>query len=313
MNALLFPGQGSQIVGMGSEFYENFDIVKTIFKEADEKLNYNISKIILEGPENELQLTQNTQPAILTVSYSIFKVLKGEFGFEFKNFSYFAGHSLGEYSALVCAESLSFNNAVYLLNERGKAMQEAVPVGKGSMLAVLGIKAEELNNMIQNINLKEGICEIANDNANGQIIISGDKDSIQSFHNLLKEKKIKSIPLKVSAPFHCSLMKPAAEIMKNKINKVKFDDPIIRIINNVTARAEKNSKTIKDLLINQIYSTVRWRESLLNMEGDGVKNFIEIGPGKALIGMVKRTIKNSNCFSINSIADIKNIENEFKK
>jgi len=313
MNALLFPGQGSQIVGMGSEFYENFDIVKTIFKEADEKLNYNISKIILEGPENELQLTQNTQPAILTVSYSIFKVLKEEFGFEFKNFSYFAGHSLGEYSALVCAESLSFNNAVYLLNERGKAMQEAVPVGKGSMLAVLGIKAEELNNMIQNINLKEGICEIANDNANGQIIISGDKDSIQSFHNLLKEKKIKSIPLKVSAPFHCSLMKPAAEIMKNKINKVKFDDPIIRIINNVTARAEKNSKTIKDLLINQIYSTVRWRESLLNMENDGVKNFIEIGPGKALIGMVKRTIKNSNCFSINSIADIKNIENEFKK
>ena len=313
MNALLFPGQGSQIVGMGSEFYENFDIVKTIFKEADEKLNYSISKIILEGPENELQLTQNTQPAILTVSYSIFKVLKEEFGFEFKNFSYFAGHSLGEYSALVCAESLSFNNAVYLLNERGKAMQEAVPVGKGSMLAVLGIKAEELNNMIQNINLKEGICEIANDNANGQIIISGDKDSIQSFHNLLKEKKIKSIPLKVSAPFHCSLMKPAAEIMKNKINKVKFDDPIIRIINNVTARAEKNSKTIKDLLINQIYSTVRWRESLLNMESDGVKNFIEIGPGKALIGMVKRTIKNSNCFSINSIADIKNIENEFKK
>ena len=313
MNALLFPGQGSQIVGMGSEFYENFDVVKTIFKEADEKLNYSISKIILEGPENELQLTQNTQPAILTVSYSIFKVFKEEFGFEFKNFSYFAGHSLGEYSALVCAESLSFNNAVYLLNERGKAMQEAVPVGKGSMLAVLGIKAEELNNMIQNINLKEGICEIANDNANGQIIISGDKDSIQSFHNLLKEKKIKSIPLKVSAPFHCSLMKPAAEIMKNKINKVKFEDPIIEIINNVTARAEKKSNTIKDLLINQIYSTVKWRESLIKMEDNGVKNFIEIGPGKALIGMVKRTIKNSNCFSINSIADIKNIENEFKK
>jgi [acyl-carrier-protein] S-malonyltransferase len=313
MNALLFPGQGSQIVGMGSEFYENFDIVKTIFKEADEKLNYNISRIILEGPENELQLTQNTQPAILTVSYSIFKVLKEEFGFEFKNFSYFAGHSLGEYSALVCAESLSFNDAVYLLNERGKAMQEAVPVGKGSMLAVLGIKAEELNNMMQNINFKEGICEIANDNANGQIIISGDKDSVQLFQNLLKEKKIKSIPLKVSAPFHCSLMKPAAEIMKNKINKVKFEDPIIEIINNVTARAEKKSNTIKDLLINQIYSTVKWRESLIKMEDNGVKNFIEIGPGKALIGMVKRTIKNSNCFSINSIADIKNIENEFKK
>ena len=313
MNALLFPGQGSQIVGMGSEFYENFDVVKKIFKEADEKLNYNISKLILEGPENELQLTQNTQPAILTVSYSIFKVLKDEFGFEFKNFSYFAGHSLGEYSALVCAESLSFNDAIYLLNERGKAMQEAVPVGKGSMLAVLGLKTEELINMIQNINFKEGICEIANDNANGQIIISGDKESVQLFQNLLKEKKIKSIPLKVSAPFHCSLMKPAAEIMKNKINKVKFYDPIFEIINNVTAKVEKNSDIIKDLLINQIYSTVRWRESLINMEVAGVKNFIEVGPGKALIGMVKRTIKNSNCFSINSIADIKNIENEFKK
>ena len=313
MNALLFPGQGSQIVGMGSEFYENFDVVKTIFKEADEKLNYSISKIILEGPENELQLTQNTQPAILTVSYSIFKVLKDEFGFEFKNFSYFAGHSLGEYSALVCAESLSFNDAVYLLNERGKAMQEAVPVGKGSMMAVLGLKTEELNNMMQNINFKEGICEIANDNANGQIIISGDKESVQLFQNFLKEKKIKSIPLKVSAPFHCSLMKPAAEIMKSKINKVKFDDPIFEIINNVTAKVEKNSDIIKDLLINQIYSTVRWRESLINMEVAGVKNFIEVGPGKALIGMVKRTIKNSNCFSINSIADIKNIENEFKK
>ena len=313
MNALLFPGQGSQIVGMGSEFYENFDVVKKIFKEADEKLNYNISKLILEGPENELQLTQNTQPAILTVSYSIFKVLKDEFGFEFKNFSYFAGHSLGEYSALVCAESLSFNDAVYLLNERGKAMQEAVPVGKGSMLAVLGLKTDELNNMMQNINFKKGICEIANDNANGQIIISGDKDSVQFFQNLLKEKKIKSIPLKVSAPFHCSLMKPAAEIMKNKINKVKFYDPIFEIINNVTAKVEKNSDIIKDLLINQIYSTVRWRESLINMEVAGVKNFIEVGPGKTLIGMVKRTIKNSNCFSINSIADIKNIENEFKK
>jgi len=313
MNALLFPGQGSQIVGMGSEFYENFDVVKTIFKEADEKLNYSISKIILEGPENELQLTQNTQPAILTVSYSIFKVLKDEFGFEFKNFNYFAGHSLGEYSALVCAESLSFNDAIYLLNERGKAMQEAVPVGKGSMMAVLGLKTEELNNMMQNINFKEGICEIANDNANGQIIISGDKESVQLFQNLLKEKKIKSIPLKVSAPFHCSLMKPAAEIMKSKINKVKFDDPIFEIINNVTAKVEKNSDIIKDLLINQIYSTVRWRESLINMEVAGVKNFIEVGPGKTLIGMVKRTIKNSNCFSINSIADIKNIENEFKK
>ena len=144
MSALLFPGQGSQTVGMGSEFYSSFELVKKIFKEADEKLNYPISKLILEGPENELQLTKNTQPAILTVSYSIFKVLKDEFNFDFSSFKYFAGHSLGEYSALVCSGSLNFNDALYLLHERGKAMQEAVPVGKGKMIAILGIKTEEI-------------------------------------------------------------------------------------------------------------------------------------------------------------------------
>ena len=148
MNALLFPGQGSQIVGMGSEFYTNFELVKKIFKEADERLNYSISKLILEGPENELQLTKNTQPAILTVNYSIFKVLKDEFDFDFNIFEYFAGHSLGEYSALVCSGSLNFNDAIYLLNERGKAMQESVPVGLGSMIAVLGMKTEEILNLL---------------------------------------------------------------------------------------------------------------------------------------------------------------------
>ena len=148
MNVLLFPGQGSQTVGMGLEFYKNFEIVKKIFKEADEKLNFSISKLILEGPESELQLTKNTQPAILTVSYSIFSVFKKEFGFNIESYKYFAGHSLGEYSALVCAESLNFNDAVYLLHERGKAMQEAVPIGEGLMIAVLGLKTEEVQNLI---------------------------------------------------------------------------------------------------------------------------------------------------------------------
>ncbi len=313
MSSLLFPGQGSQLVGMGLEFYKNFDIVKKIFNQADEKLKFSISKIILDGPEDKLQLTENTQPAILIVSYSIFTVLKKEFDFDFNSFKYFAGHSLGEYSALVCANSLNFDDALFLLHERGKAMQAAVPVGKGSMIAVLGIETANINKIISETDLGKGVCEIANDNAVGQVIVSGDKDCIQALQIILKERKIKTIPLKVSAPFHCSLMKSAAAEMEKKINNTKFNDPSISIINNVTAKPEKNAEAIKALLIEQIYSAVKWRETLIKMSDNKVTKFIEIGPGKALSGMVKRTIKNSNCFSINSIADIKNLQNEFKK
>ena len=313
MSALLFPGQGSQVVGMGSEFFTNFDIVKKIFAQADEKLNFSISKLILDGPEDKLQLTQNTQPAILTVSYSIFTVLKKEFGFDFSSFKYFAGHSLGEYSALVCSNSLSFEDALYLLQERGKAMQAAVPFGKGSMIAVLGMNTKDIIDLLKN-NIKDNeVCEIANDNSDGQVILSGKKKSVETLANILRKKKIKSIPLKVSAPFHCSLMKPAANIMENKINNIKFTTPLFKIINNVTASPEIEPDKIKQLLIKQIFSTVRWRESLIKMHDMGVKNFIEIGPGKVLTGMVKRTIKDANCFSINSIADIKNLINEFEK
>ena len=177
MNALLFPGQGSQQVGMGKDLYDNFSLVKKIFEEANEYLKYDITKIILEGPAEKLQLTENTQPAILTVSYSIFKVLKEEFGLDLKKFSQFAGHSLGEYSALVCAEALDFKDAVYLLYQRGKAMQNAVPVGQGMMLAVLGIELSELKDLIKKQE-NNGVCEIANDNAKGQIIISGEKKSV---------------------------------------------------------------------------------------------------------------------------------------
>ena len=311
MKALLFPGQGSQVVGMGSEFYINFDLVKKIFKEADEKLNFAISKMILEGPIEELTLTKNTQPAILTVSYSIFKVMKEEFGLNFKNFKYFAGHSLGEYSALVSSNSLTFLDALHLLYERGKAMQNAVPVGQGSMLAILGLKINEINEIIKN---QKGVCEVANDNAEGQVIISGDKSSVEKVAEKLREKKAKCIPLNVSAPFHCSLMKPAAESMKEKIEKTVFKNPDFSIINNVTAEETKDSNDIKKLLVDQIFSTVKWRESILKMHKEGIESFIEVGPGKVLIGMVKRTIKEKkvNCFSINSITDIKNLSNEFK-
>ena len=193
MNAILFPGQGTQIVGMGSDFYNNFEIVKKIFKEADEKLNFKISKIILEGPETELKLTKNTQPAILVVSYSIFSVLEKEFNFDFKSTKYFAGHSLGEYSALVCSQSLEFHDALYLLFERGKSMQEAVPLGKGRMIAVLGLKIDELTNFIKEIKT-EGVCEIANDNADGQTIVSGDVESINTLESFLIKNKKKLYP-----------------------------------------------------------------------------------------------------------------------
>ena len=313
MNSLLFPGQGSQSVGMGLELYKNFELVKKIFREADEKLGFSISKMILEGPENDLQLTKNTQPAILTVSYSIFKLLKEEFNFDFNNTKYFAGHSLGEYSALVCANALEFSDAIYLVNQRGKAMQEAVPVGKGNMIALLGKPISEITKLINYLKNNLNICEIANDNADGQIIVSGDTKSIKYFQAVLKEKKIKSIPLKVSAPFHCSMMKSAAELMREKIFKVEFKEPSFDIINNVTAQTEKKPENIKELLVKQIFSTVKWRDSILKMSEFGISNFIEIGPGKVLSGMVKRTIKNANCFSINSIADINFLINELKK
>ena len=200
---------------MGLEFYNQFDLVKKIFKRADERLNLPITKIILEGPEDRLQLTENTQPAILTVSYSIFSVLKKEFNFNFQLFNFFAGHSLGEYSALVCANAIDFDDAIYLLHERGKAMQEAVPIGKGSMIAILGTKIDNITEILKNFK-KKGICEIANDNADGQVIVSGEREAVKSFQEHLKEKNIKYIPLKVSAPFHCSLMRSAAENMREK-------------------------------------------------------------------------------------------------
>jgi len=309
MKAILFPGQGSQVVGMGSEFYNNFSSVKEIFNSADEKLKFKLSKVILEGPEDQLKLTQNTQPAILTVSYAIFKILKEEFNYNFENTKYFAGHSLGEYSALLCAGSLSFEDALYLLFERGKSMQEAVPVGKGGMLAVLGSENEEIEDCIKKIKSK-GICEIANDNAPGQIIVSGNIELIQELQNILKENKKKSIMLPVSAPFHCSLMNAAATNMKSKIENVNFTKPNYEIITNVSASPTNDPVKIKKLLVEQIYSKVRWRESILYMANQNITEYLEIGPGKVLTGLVKRILPSANSSSINSIEDIKNITNE---
>tara|TARA_Y100001980_G_C14535558_1_gene312136 strand:- start:936 stop:1874 length:939 start_codon:yes stop_codon:yes gene_type:complete len=312
MNAIIFPGQGSQVVGMGLEFYNNFEIVKKIFQLADQKLDFKISKLILEGPDNELKLTKNTQPAILTVSFAIFTVLKKEFNFDFEQTKFFAGHSLGEYSALVSSNSLEFSDALSLVYKRGQAMQEAVPIGAGGMLAVLGQKISDIEYYLKDIS-PGGICEIANDNAEGQTIVSGNSQGIDELKKILIKNKKRTIPLSVSAPFHCSLMKPAASQMEELINKTKFNIPSFQIISNVTSLPIKDPEEIKKLLIQQIFSTVKWRESIINISKSGVNNFFEIGPGKVLTGMVKRTLKDINCFSLNSINDMKNIPNEFKK
>ena len=308
MKALIFPGQGSQTVGMGKELYKTFDIVKKIFKETDQKLNYPISKIIIDGPESELKLTQNTQPAILTISYSIFKLITEEFNVDIKDVKYFAGHSLGEYSALVSSNSLIFSDAAYLLHERGKAMQEAVPEGKGSMLAVMGLKLVELEKYIAEINKEKGVCEIANDNSDGQVILSGNKPALDEINLILKKNKKRSIFLPVSAPFHSSLMSPAAKNMESKINNTNFKNPSVELISNVTAEPVQDSEEIKNLLIKQIYSKVRWRESVLFMINSGVSEFIEIGPGKVLSGLVKRISDKVLTKSINSVDDIKSLK-----
>ena len=305
MRAILFPGQGSQYVGMGSDFYNKFDLVKKTFKIVDETLGFSLSKFILNGPENKLQLTQNTQPAIMTVGVSIFNVLRQEFGLNLNNARFFAGHSLGEYTALVCGGSLTIERAAYLLNERGKSMQDAVPSGDGAMIAVLGMSINEVEKEISLLPKGE-ICEIANDNSNAQVVVSGKKKIIEEFNKNLKSKKKRGILLSVSAPFHCSLMKEAAEKMKEKIENTNFLKPKPNIISNVTAREETDINKIKPLLVDQITSRVRWRESVNYMINQGVTDFLEIGPGKVLSGLVKKINKDAKISNINSIEDIKN-------
>ena len=304
MRAILFPGQGSQYVGMGLDFYKKFDLVKNNFSIVDKSLGFSLSKIILEGPKEKLQLTQNTQPAIMTIGVSIFNVLNQEYGFNLSASSFFAGHSLGEYTALVCAGSLSLEEAAYLLKERGKSMQESVQEKEGAMLAILGMKIEEVENEIETFS-KEGICEISNDNSNSQIVISGERKIIEKFNENLKTKKKKGVLLPVSAPFHCSLMKSAANKMKEKINKANFLKPSPSIISNVTAKEENDINKIKPLLIDQITSRVRWRESINYMINKGVDSFLELGPGKVLSSLVKKINSNVEISNINSIEDIK--------
>ena len=303
MFSVIFPGQGSQLVGMSSDLHSKFELFKKLYREADEILDYPISKLILNGPKEKLDLTENTQPAIFLVGYSIFQLLKEELNFDINKAKFFAGHSLGEYTALACTGALDFASTLKILKLRGVAMQSAVPEGKGGMLAILG---SDLNSIEKNLeeNKNEYECFIANDNSNAQLVVSGTVENINKLSKNLTAKNIKNIKLSVSAPFHCNLMSKATELMKNEIEKLEFNNFQIPLISNVTASEIKDKSMIKDLLVRQIESRVRWRESVLYMINKGVKQFIEIGPGKVLSGLIKRIDNNVKNSAINKEEDI---------
>ena len=304
MFSVIFPGQGSQIVGMGKDFHDKYTLAQDLFKEADDTLGFPLSDLILNGPKEDLDLTENTQPAIFLISYSIFKIIKEEFNKNLSEANFFAGHSLGEYSALAAAGSLSFSDTLKILKIRGRAMQSSVPKGVGGMIAVLGSEIETIENFISE-NKRKYECYIANDNSVGQIVLSGNIEDLEKMMIDLKSANIKNIKLPVSAPFHCKLMNKATLIMKEEIRKLNFKEPKNILISNVTGKKITNSNELKDLLVKQIESRVRWRESVLLMIDKGINQFIEIGPGKVLSGLIKRIDRNVKVSAINTEEDIK--------
>ena len=306
MISVVFPGQGSQKVGMGSDLYKKFEYSKDIFKAADDILGYKISDIILQGPQEKLNQTTYTQPAIYLVGYFICKILEKETNFFQNKFGFFAGHSLGEYTALTAANSITFEQGLFLLKNRSEAMQSAVPLGEGGMLAVLGVETKEIQKMISK-NFDKTKCYLANDNSNGQVILSGKNSDLDKFSENLKKNKIKNIKLPVSAPFHCELMKNATIQMDRIISSQKFQNPKIKVISNVSASEYKNEEEIKKLLIKQIESPVRWRESINYMISRGTTSFVEIGPGKVLSGLIKRINKDVKVLNIDTLEDIQGI------
>jgi [acyl-carrier-protein] S-malonyltransferase len=292
---------------MGKEFHDKFDLVKNLFKEADDTLNFPISKLILEGPKEELDLTANTQPAIFLISYSIFSIVTKEFNIDLNKAKYFAGHSLGEYSALSCAGYLSFSDTLKILRIRGDAMQNSVPKGQGGMVAVLGSTVEVIEKILKE-NEDSFDIQIANDNSEGQIVLSGKIDDLDKLIKILKENAIKNIKLPVSAPFHCSLMSKATTIMKDALDKLNFNQGKNKLISNVTANEILDTNDIKDLLIKQIENRVRWREGVINMINNDIDHFIEIGPGKVLSGLVKRINREVKIDTLNNQGDIEGLK-----
>ncbi|MDA9370186.1 ACP S-malonyltransferase [Amylibacter sp.] len=303
MHAFLFPGQGAQAIGMGKDLAENFLVAKNVFEEVNDALNQDLSALIWDGDIETLTLTENAQPALMATSIAAIKALESE-GIEFGQASYIAGHSLGEYSALCAAGSLSLMDTAKLLRIRGKAMQDAVPFGVGAMAAILGLDFETVS-QITNSSANDQVCQAANDNDPGQVVISGHKNAVEETIELAKDAGAKrAILLPVSAPFHCSLMQPAADTMAKALSEIILKDPIVPLVANVKANKEVNGETIKDLLVEQVTGSVRWRESIEFMSSEGILEVYEIGAGKALSGMVRRIAREIN---VNQVFDTSSV------
>jgi len=302
--AFTFPGQGSQYVGMGRELFENFSVARQIFEEADDSLHFSVSGLCFKGPEEALKLTENTQPAVLTTSVAALKVLQAERGIAPQ---FAAGHSLGEYSALVASEALAFSQAVKIVRLRGKFMQEAVPVGEGAMAAVLGMEREQVENLCEEISSGEVLAP-ANFNSPGQIVIAGHTKAVARAVERVKQEGKKAVLLPVSAPFHCSLMKPAGERLEKALQEISVSDLKIPVVTNVEAEANTSKDAVKGLLVAQVSSPVRWEESMRKMIGKGIEQVVEIGPGKVLSGLMKRIDSRVETKNVEDLQTLKSIE-----
>jgi [acyl-carrier-protein] S-malonyltransferase len=303
--ALVFPGQGSQAVGMGRELAEAFPAARHLFQEIDDALKQKLSRLMFEGPESDLTLTENAQPALMAVSLAVLRILETSGGFDLaRKTSFVAGHSLGEYSALAAARAFAPPDAARLLKRRGQAMQEAVPVGEGAMAAILNLDLDIVREIAAAAEQGE-VCAVANDNAPGQIVVSGDKAAVERAMALAAERgSRRSILLPVSAPFHCRLMAPAADIMREALAGVTVASPSVALVANVSAKSERQPDEIRRLLVEQVTGLVRWRESVLYMKEQGVDSIVEIGAGKVLAGLVRRIDRDLAASSVQNPADI---------
>jgi [acyl-carrier-protein] S-malonyltransferase len=289
--AFTFPGQGSQAVGMGKALAESFPAAKAVFDEVDSALSQKLSQIMWEGPLETLTLTENAQPALMAVSLAVVRVLEAEAGLDLsRDVKFVAGHSLGEYSALAAAGALSITDTAKLLKIRGQAMQKAVPVGTGAMAALLGVELDAAKAIAAEA-AQGDVCDVANDNGGGQVVVSGSKAAVERAAEIAKGKSIRAMMLPVSAPFHCALMQPAADVMRDALSKVQVDPPKVPVVANVTASATSDPTEIIDLLVKQVTGTVRWRECVQYLAGNGVTKIVEAGSGKVLTGLLKRIAK----------------------
>ena len=307
MNFIVFPGQGSQKIGMGKELSDNFIEAKQVFEEVNDALNFDLTNVMWEGTDNEISLTSNAQPALMACSIATLRVLNRITNKKLPDLAdYVCGHSLGEYTAMTAAEVFSLHQCAILLRLRGNAMQEAVPIGKGAMAALIGTNLETAKEVSDKVK-SYGVCDIANDNSEGQVVISGDILAIENAIKLSKDFGIKrAVILPVSAPFHCQLMKPAQTTMENALNDLIFKTPIVPIIPNVNVSPETNPDKLRKNLIDQVTGTVRWRETMKFADKQGVKKVIELGSGKVLSGIAKRMIKNVVTISIENTEDFEN-------